>query len=237
MNHLINFYKNRAEQLQEKINNLVKTLPLYEKHRGFDIESDYQNMLYPPNYYIQRNLPNPWDKMDPKTRLKELERHIPFWTTRDGTNPVGQGSITPNLPNFPHSFPSAAGRSALQSTGSNFMDEQVLYEGYAPSTANVFSQGSQDSTNSATTNYSRGGGYGPWGVGGSAGGPAGRGSGGITIPQPPTGAVPLWLARWYWLFRNWNNSSVWTNMTPGSYLAWLMGQWGNPDMNYGRKWG
>lgn len=242
MNHLINFYKNKAEQLQEKLNSLEKELFLIERYREFEVAPEFQNMLYPPAWYVNRGLPNPWDAMDPKTRSKELQRHIDFWTTRSGTNPVGPGIPTPNIPNLPSHFPINVDRerAPINFNNSNYMDEQVLYEAAAPSTANVFFQEPQNTSDPATSYYSKSGGR-TWGVVGSAGGRGGAATHGVNVPQPPPGAVPLWLARWYWLFQNWNNPQIWGGQgnaqSAGSYLAWLMGQWGNPDMNYGRKWG
>lgn len=58
------------------------------------------------------------------------------------------------------------------------------------------------------------------------------------IPAPPSGAPPLWVNRWNYVFQNWNNSSTWQGSgpasSPGAYLGWLLGQWGNPSFG---NWG
>jgi len=61
---------------------------------------------------------------------------------------------------------------------------------------------------------------------------------GGNIPAPPAGAPPQWVNRWNYVFQNWNNPNAWQGSgpasSPGAYLGWLLGQWGNPA--YG-NWG
>jgi hypothetical protein len=68
--------------------------------------------------------------------------------------------------------------------------------------------------------------------------PVQTGSDGPTPPPPPSGAPPLWVNRWNYVFQNWNNPNAWqgngSSSSPGAYLGWLLGQWGNP--NFG-NWG
>jgi len=109
MNHIQNFYKNKCENLTEQLNylkNQFNTL-LTEKSRGFNVPQEQQNILFPPAWYTNHGLPNPWHAMTPQQRAKEWQRHLDYWTSMDAGTPGLQSA-----PNLPAWNPKGAGRSA-----------------------------------------------------------------------------------------------------------------------------
>ena len=114
MNHITSFYKNKCQDLIEQVNflqNKINTL-LTEKSRGYNVAQEQQNILHPPAWYTNHNLPNPWDAMTPRQYSREWQRHLEYWSQMDLGIPGNQG-----FPRMPLYTPKVADRSAGESLG------------------------------------------------------------------------------------------------------------------------
>ena len=116
MTHITSFYKNKCRDLIEQVNflqNKINTL-LVEKSRGFDVAQEQQNLLHPPSWYTNHGLPNPWDRMSPRERSREWQRHLEYWSQMDLGTPGQQGF--PIMPRY-NPGDGNVGRSAGESLG------------------------------------------------------------------------------------------------------------------------